>query len=243
VHQLRVGVGHVDFPGRRNRRLERLRWHAQPAARLVDSARSVGLVVAVRRPLDGGLLLQAPPGFHESRRPRLGDRPRFRRALGIQAALGLAQPAAATLLGLKLRRQLIPARLVELLVLLAIDAVGLLEDLLGDLLVVARRVATRVGIDLRAVDRDHPDLREPRLRAQSKHLTNETRQGALVALAKARDRRVIGHLVRGDHAVGNVLDAATLDRPRGALPTRVGVEQQRDHHRRIMRRPPWPSAR
>ena len=31
--------------------------------------------------------------------------------------------------------------------------------------------------------------------------------------------------------------AAALDRPRGPLPQRVAVEQQRDHHRRVMRRP------
>ena len=33
---------------------------------------------------------------------------------------------------------------------------------------------------------------------------------------------------------------AALDHPRGALPTRVGVDQQRDHHRRIVRRAPVP---
>jgi hypothetical protein len=35
----------------------------------------------------------------------------------------------------------------------------------------------------------------------------------------------------------DVLETAALDHPRGALPARVGVDQQRDHHRRIVRRP------
>jgi len=57
-----------------------------------------------------------------------------------------------------------------------------------------------------------------------------------MTLPKPRDRRVIGRLVGRDHAVGDVLDTVTLDQPRGPLPTRIRVQQQRDHHRRIMRR-------
>jgi hypothetical protein len=95
--------------------------------------------------LDRELLLQAALGLHKPRRTRLGNRARFFRALGIEAALGLAQPGPATLLGSELRGQLITARIAELLVLLAINPVGLLEDLLRDLLVVARRVASRLA--------------------------------------------------------------------------------------------------
>ena len=58
-----------------------------------------------------------------------------------------------------------------------------------------------------------------------------------MALAKARDRRVIGHPVRSDHTVGDVLNTLTLDHPRRPLPPRIPIEQQRDHHRRIVRRP------
>jgi hypothetical protein len=61
-----------------------------------------------------------------------------------------------------------------------------------------------------------------------------------VALAEAGDRRVIGRLVRADHARRDVLKTAPLDPPRRPLPERVGVEQQRDHHRRIVRRPTMP---
>jgi hypothetical protein len=38
--------------------------------------------------------------------------------------------------------------------------------------------------------------------------------------------------------VADVLDAAPLDPTRRPLTDRVAAEQQRDHHRRIMRRPP-----
>jgi hypothetical protein len=61
-----------------------------------------------------------------------------------------------------------------------------------------------------------------------------------VANAKARDGRVVGRLVGGDDAERDVLLAAAFDAARGALADRVGVEQQRDHHRRIMRRPAMP---
>lgn len=59
-----------------------------------------------------------------------------------------------------------------------------------------------------------------------------------MALTEARDRAVIGHPVGRDHAIGDVLDATALDSPRGPLPARVGVEQKRDHHRRVVRRAP-----
>jgi hypothetical protein len=46
-------------------------------------------------------------------------------------------------------------------------------------------------------------------------------------------RRPVG----ADHARGDVLDTPRLDPPRRPLPNRVGIEEQRDHHRRIVRRP------
>ena len=80
------------------------------------------------------------------------------------------------MLGRELRRQLITARITELLILLTIDLGGLFKDLLRDLLVVARSLTTRVRMDLRAVDRDHPDLHETLLRAEREHLTEEAGQ-------------------------------------------------------------------
>jgi hypothetical protein len=57
----------------------------------------------------------------------------------------------------------------------------------------------------------------------------------LVAHPKARDRRVVGHLVRRDHAEGDVLAAAALDPARASLADAVGVSQQGEHHLRIVR--------
>ena len=47
--------------------------------------------------------------------------------------------------------------------------------------------------------------------------------------AELRDRGVIRHPPGGDQHVGNVLAALALDPPRGAVPLRIGVEQQRRH--------------
>jgi hypothetical protein len=47
---------------------------------------------------------------------------------------------------------------------------------------------------------------------------------------------VIGRLIGRDHPKGDVVRAAALDPPRRALAHRVGVEQQRDHHRWLVRR-------
>lgn len=56
-----------------------------------------------------------------------------------------------------------------------------------------------------------------------------------MALPEPCDRRVIGHPVRRDDPERDVLDTRALDPARRALPTRVRVHQQRDHHRRIVR--------
>ena len=48
---------------------------------------------------------------------------------------------------------------------------------------------------------------------------------------------MIGRLVGGDDPEGDVLSAASLNPARGALPNRVCVEHQGDHHRRVKRGP------
>jgi hypothetical protein len=93
----------------------------------------------------------------------------------------------------------------------------------------------RVGSELRAVDGDHPDPNQPRLGAERKHLTEQLRQRSLVALPGPSDRCVIRRLVGADHPRGDILDAAPLKAPRRALADRIAVEQQRNHHRRVVR--------
>jgi len=61
-----------------------------------------------------------------------------------------------------------------------------------------------------------------------------------VALDKPREGRMVRALLGGQHPKGDVFLAGALDHPRGPDPARVGVEQQRDHHRRVIRRPAAP---
>jgi hypothetical protein len=62
----------------------------------------------------------------------------------------------------------------------------------------------------------------------------------LMALHEPRDRRVVRALLARQHPKGDVLLAGALDHPRGPDPARIGVQQQRDHHRRVIRRPAAP---
>ena len=136
----------------------------------------------------------------------------------------------------QLGRQLVAARLAVGLVLGGVDGLCLGHDLARDLLVIEIGVAAGVSQHLGAVDRDHPDPGQPGLRAEPEHRAEQAGQRVLVALHETRDRRVIGPLLRRDHAVGDVLLAGPLDRPRRPHPARVGVEQQRHHHRRLIGR-------
>jgi hypothetical protein len=45
---------------------------------------------------------------------------------------------------------------------------------------------------------------------------------------------VIRHQVGADHPVGDVLDAGALDPARRTIAARIRVEQQRDHHLRVV---------
>jgi hypothetical protein len=173
-------------------------------------------------------------------RARLRHRPGFGGAPLVEAALGLAQPAAPPLLRRQLGRQLVAAPLAEALVLGAVDRVGLGQDLASDLLVVEVAVLRGVRVHLRAVHGEHSDADQTGVRAQGEHLAEQARERLLVTLAKARDRAVIGPLVGRDHPQRDIVDARPLDRPRRTPPPRIRVKQQRDHHRRIVRRAPMP---
>jgi hypothetical protein len=182
------------------------------------------------------LFLQAPLSLAQPRRARLRDRPGFGGAPLIQAALGIAQPAAPALRSRQLCGQLVAASLAKTLVLGAIDRVRLGQDLLGDLVVVEVLVLRGVRVQLRAVDRQHRHADQAGVRAQRQHIAEQARQRRLVTPTKTRDRAVIGPLIRGDHTKRDIVDAGPLDHPRRAPPDGIRVEQQRHHHRRIMRR-------
>ena len=54
------------------------------------------------------------------------------------------------------------------------------------------------------VDRDDHSLHQAGLPAEPEDLAEQAGQRVLMALAEPGDRAVIGHLVRGDHAVGDI---------------------------------------
>jgi hypothetical protein len=180
------------------------------------------------------LFLEAALGLAQPVRPVTRNRPRLLRAFLVEPALGVTQPAPPALGRRHLRWQLVSARVTELRVFLGVDGVGLSEDLARDLLVIARGLRRRVGRHLRAVDRDHADADQARLGAEREDRAEQLGQRRLVALAEPRDRRVIRPLVSADHPGRHVFDTAALKAPRRALPDRIAVEQQRDHHRRIV---------
>ena len=203
-------------------------------------ARSVGLVGAVGAHLSNALLLETALGLLDALRAAARHRLRVRRALGLRALLGLAQPAATALGGRELRRQLVAARVPMELVFGRVDRLGFLDDFARELLVIDVRVARRVRLDLRAVDRDDADLGEPAARAEREHLAEQARDRLLMALQEPRQGRVIRPLLRRQHPKRDVFLTGALDHARGPDPARIGVKQQRDHHRRVIRRPAAP---
>ena len=57
---------------------------------------------------------------------------------------------------------------------------------------------------------------------------------------KSIDRHMIRSKVRRDHPIRHVLNTPTLDPPRRPLTPRIRVQKQRNHHRRLVRRPAPP---
>ena len=146
---------------------------AQPPSVAHQSARAVGLIGLVGATLGLEVLLQTPLGFPQPLLARRRDRPGLLGSPLFEPTLGLGQPLRAPRAGRELLRQFVAATLAEALVLLAIDRVGLGEDLARDLLVVAGGALGRVRVNLRPVDRDHADLApgRPRRRARAPRRT------------------------------------------------------------------------
>lgn len=182
--QARIGIGRVDRP------LRCLRWRVglgartHPPALGIAPERAMALEGGIGAPLDHQLLFQPPLGFFEPLRPRTGDRARLLVALLIELAQSVAQPPTPASPRRDLRRQLVATRLSVELILSGVGLPGLLDDLAGDLLVVHHRVPVGVCSDLRPIDRDDPGPRQPRLRAQSEHRSEQPPEHFLVPLDK-----------------------------------------------------------
>ena len=134
--------------------------------------------------------------------------------------------------------QLIAATLPEPVVFGLIGGQLLIDDRLRELLIAQRAIAAGVARDLRAVNGDHADRRQPRVRAQRQDLAEQRTQRLLMAINEPRDGGVIGALMGGDDATRDVFYARALKRARRAHTTRPAVQQQRDHHRRLIRGAP-----
>ena len=104
--------------------------------------------------------------------------------------------------GRQLGRQLIATSIIIALVLLAIDRFSLGEDLAGDLLIVTVGMTRGVRMDLRAVDRDHPDLRQPRLGAQPQDVAEQSGDAASWRWRKRADERAAGDTGSEEHDEG-----------------------------------------
>jgi hypothetical protein len=120
---------------------------AQPPPILHAAVAAVVLVGGVGFELDLVVFLQPALGLLQPLGPRPGDRARLPRAALIQAPARVAQPALPALRRGERLGQLVTARVPEALVLLGVDGVGVLEDLARDLLVIARGVMRRVGLE------------------------------------------------------------------------------------------------
>lgn len=144
-------------------------------------------------------------------RTRARDRPRFGRALLVEAALGLPQPTAPPLHRRQPGRQLVAAPLAEALVLGPVDRVGLSEDLLGDPVVVEVLMLRGIRIHLRAINRQHRHTDQASVGAEREDVAEQTREPRLVTLTKARDGAVIRPLVRRHHPHRDIIETRPLD--------------------------------
>lgn len=97
-----------------------------------------------------------------------------------------------------------------------------------------------VGLDPGGVKRHEAHLDQPALSGKAQHLIEQLGELALVITDESGDRGVVGALVGCDEPKGDVLGAAPLDQARGTRPGRVGVDQQRHHHLRVVGRPAPP---
>ena len=96
-----------------------------------------------------------------------------------------------------------------------------------------RLVFGGVRLDLRAVERDMPQLRQPGFFRQLQHLQKQPPQRRQMTLPEVGDRAKIWRVVRHDHHEIDPLGACLRDPPPGIKTRAIGIEQQRRHHARI----------
>lgn len=162
----------IHLPRRHGRQLVGLRGTGShpPGAVSADPSRPPLLIGIIGRPLSREILIETTLRFAQPRLAGAGHRPRLLGPLVLQAALGFPQPLPPAVVARDLQRCPILTVLVLTIVLGLIGLLVLGEQLASDLLIVEVREPARVRLHLRAVQRDHADLRQPRLGAQPEHL-------------------------------------------------------------------------
>ena len=96
-----------------------------------------------------------------------------------------------------------------------------------------RLVLGGVRLDLRAVERDMPQLRQPGFLRQLQHLQKQPHQRRQTTLPEVGDRAEIWRVVRHDHHEIDPLGAGLRDPQRGIKTRAIGIEQQGRHQARI----------
>ena len=88
-----------------------------------------------------------------------------------------------------------------------------------------RLVFGGVGLEFRSVERDVAEFDESCFLADLQDLNEESGEGFKVSAAEFGDSVVVGMLVGGDDAKGNLLVSGLLDLSRTRQPNAVGVKQ------------------
>ena len=117
----------------------------------------------------------------------------------------------------------------------AIDILGFRQhpaNLVFDAAGGAVGIQRRVGLHLRSVQRHQPQPDQPHLAAQLQHLQEHALHPSGMPLPKPRNHGVVRRLVADDKPVTGVAPAQPLDHPARSHPVAVGVDQQRQNHRR-----------
>ena len=99
-----------------------------------------------------------------------------------------------------------------------------------------RAVPARIGVHLRAIQSHSAELEHSQIVRQLQHLDEQRLELRQEALAKVRDRIVVGMLITGDIAKRHRVVRRTLNRPAGKGLRGVPVHQQPEQDRRVIRR-------
>jgi len=117
---------------------------------------------------------------------------------------------------------------------------GRLTEQLLDLRQRPVRLLRRVAGQLGAIQAEQAQRHHAFGGQQPQHLAEQPAQRHLVPSPEPGNGGMIGTQPAADHPVADIAHAPLLDHPAGPLALAVPIQQQRDHHLRIERRPAMP---